>query len=428
MALAEELARRALSPRDAAETAALRTLTLTNIAAAVGERGTLADLTDRLPLDRDRAPDAAFEFAARLHARTQDDFYPGGRSHVGAVVLAATLALADQAGDRTLDCLAAGYRVMCDVSAAYSTYAQRAGLRPSGVFGPFGAAAAASVALSLSAEQTVNAIALAAAACGGHNQAWISSSDEWLLEVGAATRAGVEAALFTQAGARAATDAAFEGPAGWAAAFFGEQGAPRLVEQVAGPVVGAGVVATKPYPVSGIAQVATHLAGGLHADLGTDRPTAVRVRMSPIELAYPGSANTGPFTSRSAALMSVAFCVAACLLDGTVSLHRLDHPDTADIGALLSVVEVAGDPALAENESRVELDVGGRTLVRTARAADLLYPTWDDLAADVPGLAVRSEADQVVVGDALGELRRDRPRASVLRGLLVGTRVPEAVR
>jgi 2-methylcitrate dehydratase PrpD len=427
MALADELARRGLGTLGDAEATALRTLTLTNVAAAAGERGPLAALTDRLPLDPGRAPDAAFLFAAQLHARTQDDFYPDGRSHVGAVVLAATLALADEAGDRTLDCLAAGYRVMCDVSAAYSTYAQRAGLRPSGVFGPFGAAAAASVALSLSPAETVNAIALAAAACGGHNQAWISSTDEWLLEVGAATRAGVEAALFTKAGARGATDAAFEGRAGWAAAFFGEEGAPRLVEQVAGPIADATVVATKPYPVSGIAQVATHLACVLHGELGGDRPTAVRVRMSPIELAYPGSANTGPFTSRSAALMSVAFCVAAGLLDGAVRLDRLDHPGTPDIDALLSVVDVAADPELAENESRVEVDAGGRTVTRTARAADLLYPSWDDLAADSAGLAVRSEADADVVAEALAELRRDRPRAAVLRGLLVGSRVPEAV-
>jgi 2-methylcitrate dehydratase PrpD len=427
MALADELARRALGPLADAETTALRTLTLTNIAAAVGERGPLAGLTDRLPLAVDRAPDAAFRFAAQFHARTQDDFYPDGRSHVGAVVLAATLALADSAGDRTLDCLAAGYRVMCDVSAAYSAHAQRAGLRPSGVFGPFGAAAAAAVALSLSPAETVNAIALAAAACGGHNQAWLSSTDEWLLEVGAATRAGVEAALFTKAGARGAVDAAFEGRAGWAAAFFGDEGAPRLVEQVAGPVADATVVATKPYPVSGIAQVATHLACGLHGDLGADRPTAVRVRMSTIELAYPGSANTGPFTSRSAALMSVAFCVAAGLADGTVRLDRLDNPGAADIAAMLAVVDVAADPALAENESRVEVDAGGRTLVRTAKAADLLYPSWDGLAADVAGLAVRSEAGRPAVDAALAELRRDRPMATALRGLLAGTRVPEVV-
>lgn len=418
MALADELARRAAAPTRAVEAAALRTLTLTNIAAGAGDRGPLAALTDRFPLDAGRAPDAAYLFAARMHARTQDDFYPDGRSHIGAVVLAATLALADEVGDRTLDCLAAGYRVMCDVSAAYSADAQRAGLRPSGVFGPFGAAAAAATALSLSPDETGNAIALAAAACGGHNQAWISGTDEWLLEVGAATRAGVEAALFTRAGVRGSTGEAFEGRAGWGAAFFGEQGAPKLAAVVANGLTDATVVATKPYPVSGIAQVATHLGCVLHGELNGATPTAVRVRMSPIELAYPGSANVGPFTSRSAALMSVAFCVAAGLLDGTVRLARLDDPGTADVAALLDVIDVAADPDLPENTSRVEVDAGGRTYAHTAKAADLLYPSWDELAADAAGLAVRSEAAPDVVPAALTELSRERPRANVLRALV----------
>lgn len=417
MTCTELLAARTREPVGAVEAAALRSLTLTNVAAAAGERGTIAAVTDRLPLDAERPADAAFLLAARLHARTQDDFYPAGRVHVGAIVLAATLALADQAGERTMECLAAGYRVLCDVSAAYATEAQRAGLRPSGVFGPFGAAAAAATALSCTPEQTANAIGLAAAACGGHNQAWLSGTDEWILEVGAAARAGVEAALFTRAGARAAPEA-FEGPAGWAAALLRDPGAGALAARLAGPATGAENVAVKPYPVSGIAQVPTDLACGLHAVVAGRSPHAVRVRMSEIELAYPGSANTGPFASRSAALMSVAFCVACGLSDGTVRLARLEDPDTVP---LLDIVDVAADPAVEENHARLEVDVDGETLVRTGRAADLLFPAWRDVApADV---ARRSEADESVVAAAAAELARDRPRADVVRGLTTGSLV-----
>lgn len=418
MGLTDHLVRRALSPVSGAETAALRTLTLTNAAAAVGHRGFLADLTSRLPLDPGRSSDAAYLLATQLHARTQDDFFPVGRSHIGAIVLAATLAFADKVGDRMLDCLAAGYRTMCDVSAAYCSQAQDAGLRPSGVFGPFGSAAAAAVALSLSHEETVNAIALAAAACGGHNQAWISGSDEWLLEVGAAARAGVEAALFTKAGARAATEEAFEGKAGWAAAFFAEPGAARLAKRVAGPLANATAVAIKPYPVSGIAQVPTGLACAMHTAIGPKRPTAVRVHLSPSELAYPGSTNTGPFTSRSAALMSVAFCVAAGLQDGAIRLDRLDQPSDADLAALLDDVQVTADPRLVEGESRLEVDADGRTLVRTARASDVLHPSWAELTADVSELARRSEASQAIVQQAMAELGQERPGAPELRVLL----------
>lgn len=417
--LAGLLAERALAPLTDDEARQLRTLSLTNVAAAVGDRGAIGRTIAAFPLDLDRAADAAFVLAARMHARTQDDFYPEGRVHVGAIVLAATLALADATGDAVLPALAAGYRVMCDTSGAYSTAAQTRGLRPSGVFGPMGAAAAAAVALGFDAAGTAGAIALAAAACGGHNQAWISSTDEWILEVGAAARAGVEAALFLRAGARASAEA-FEGRAGWGAAFFGEPGAPRLAEQLAGPPATASLVAVKPYPVSGIAQVPTDLACRAHEELAGREAIAVRVAMSPIEFAYPGSANTGPFTSRSGALMSVAFCVACGLLDGAVPLGRLERPDSDDLTSLLARVTVAPDEALEENVATLEVDTAdGATVRLRGAAAELLFPSWTAAVAEVDNVARRSEADPDLVTATAVELGRERPQAKVLRDLLL---------
>ncbi|HEY4280952.1 MAG TPA: MmgE/PrpD family protein [Conexibacter sp.] len=461
--VAEQLAARALAPLSQADADALRALTLTNIAAGVGERGALADLLPALPLDARRPADAAYLFAAQLHARTQDDFHPEGRVHVGAIVLAAVLALAEEdtgqgrglpalAGDadahkrtlpelarltrgeeadahaRTLPALAAGYRVLCTVARSYSVQAQRRGLRPSGVFGPFGAAAAAAVMLGLDPTQTANAIALSAAACGGHNQAWIASSDEWFCEVGAAARAGVEAALFTRAGVRAAPDA-IEGKAGWAAALFDEPGAAGLTETLAEHSeeqereLSPQAVAVKPYPVSGIAQVPTGLACALHDDAAGDPIADVRVSVSPIEHAYPGSGNRGPFASRASALMSIAFCVACGLADGTVRLARLERPGAPDLAELLSRVSVVPDPALPENEARVALrTAGGRELSRSGRAADVLFPPWARISADGEELARRSEAAAESVARARDALSAPAPSATELRRLLeVGT-------
>jgi 2-methylcitrate dehydratase PrpD len=418
--LAERLAARALTPLGAADADALRTLTLTNVAAGAGERGTLAELLPRLPLDASRPADAAYLLAAQLHARTQDDFHPEGRVHVGAIVLAATLALAREPGaeERMLAALAAGYRVLCTVAEAYSAEAQRRGLRPSGVFGPFGAAASAAVALGLDEAQTANAIALAAAACGGHNQAWIAGSDEWFCEVGAASRAGVEAALFTRAGVRAAPDA-IEGRAGWAAALLDEPRAATLTARLDAHELGPRVVAVKPYPVSGIAQVPTGLACALHDELDGQPAAEVRVFVSPIEHAYPGSSNPGPFASRASALMSIAFCVACGLADGTVRLARLDDPDAPDLAEQLARIVVEPDPALPENEARVELrSASGREAARAGRAADVLFPSWAQLSADGDELARRSEVAASVVLAARDELSSPAPRATELRRLL----------
>lgn len=416
--IARRLAQRALAPVDAAEADALRTLTLTNLAAGAGYRGAIDEVLTALPLDAERSPsEGAFLFATRLHARTQDDFFPEGRVHVGAIALAATLALGDRAGDRTLECLVAGYRVLCAVAGVHSAEAQRRGLRPSGVFGPFGAAASAAVALGFDEDATANAIGLAAAAAGGTNQAWISGTDEWILEVGAAARAGVEAARFTEAGARA-SDAAFEGRAGWAAAFFGEAGAERLGAALEQDGPGPEVVAVKPYPVSGIAQLPTQLSCDVREALAGAPADSARVRVSAIEHAYPGSSNRGPFHSRSDALMSIAFCVTCGLLDGAVRLGRLEDPNAPDLRALLDNVVVEPDDGLAENEAAIEVDAGGEHVTRSGQARDILYPRWADLAADSAALARRSEADAGVVDAARDELRRPAPEAAALRTAL----------
>jgi hypothetical protein len=45
----------------------------------------------------------------------------------------------------------------------------------------------------------------------------------------------------------------------------------------------------------------------------------------------------------------------------------------------------------------------------------LLYPTWAETAADVEGLALRSEAPATAVRAVVEELARERPDASALR-------------
>jgi 2-methylcitrate dehydratase PrpD len=416
--LAERLAAQAFVPVHAEEADTLRTLTLTNVAAGLGELGSVEGLLASLPLDPALRPaDAAFLFAARLHARTQDDFYPDGRVHVGAVTLAVTLALADYVGDRTLECLAAGYRVFCTVARAHSVEAQRRGMRPSGVFGPFGAAASSAVALGLDAAATANAIALAAAVSAGHNQAWIAGSDEWMIEVANAARAGVEAALFTQAGVRAAPDA-FEGRSGWASALFDERGAATLAATMAIGITDARDVAIKPYPVSGIAQVPTWLACMLHGDNG-GLPEQILVTVSPIEHAYPGSSNRGPFASRSSALMSIAFCVACGLADGAVRLSRLDAPPDTRLADLLERVRVEPDAEMPEHAARIQvLNGSGKSASRSGAAAQVLFPDWHEVSERADEVARRSEADTALVAAAATELARPRPRARELRQLL----------
>jgi 2-methylcitrate dehydratase PrpD len=390
MTLAEDLAALAHDAAARPDADALRARTLTNLAATVGEQTLSASVTAAFK----GADDASFaaRLAVTMHARTQDDFFPPGRVHVGAIVLPAALAAGE---GELLPALAAGYEVMCIISAAYAPVAQSRGLRPSGVFGPIAAAASAAVGAGSDMAGTAHSIALAAAFCGGTNQAWADGSEEWLGQVGVATRAGVEAARMAASGVRAATHA-FEGEHGWARAFFDDRGASRLSAMMRSPRLGPGQVACKPFPVSGISQVPTTLAARAWKQHWSD-DCRVEVAMCPAELAYPGSANVGPFRSRSDSLMSVARCVAAALTCGRVPFVALGQQPSPAEQSWLDRISVVPDPSLGETEAELRFHQRGKTSVLRDAGRGVLYPTWWDLVTDIEGLAVRSEAsiDQV---------------------------------
>ena len=415
------LAQRACRPPSAEVDDHLRMLTATNVAAGVGELGGKGDLIRALPFSVDTSPSEAATIAAiLLHARTQDDFFPHGRVHVGAITLAATLALADEAGQRLMECLSAGYEVMCVVAEAGSTEVQRRGLRPSGVFGPLGAAAAAATALRLGPEGVANAIGLAAALAGGTNQAWLSGSDEWMLVVGQAARVGVEAALLTRAGVRASSQA-IEGDAGWAACYLGPGGREAVHRALADERPRALAVAAKLYPVSGIAQLATEVARTIH-DRGDEEPTRVVVRLAEAEVRYPGTTNAGPFTGHADALMSVPFAVACALRHGAVRLKHVECPSTAGVDDLLPRISVVADPDVAEAEAALDVESPGRPVETEHIDGRVMFPTWQQVRGQAEVLARRSEADAATVQAAVTALESDRPDARVLRELVLEVR------
>lgn len=418
MTLTTLLAERALRPVDAAGADHLRMLTATNMAAGRGRLGRSAAFVRYFPAASECRPAEAAQLAAVvLHARTQDDFYPHGRVHVGAITLAATLALADDAGDELLDCLAAGYEVMCLASGACSPYAQRRGLRPSGVFGPLGAAASAARALGLDERGVANAVGLAAAMAGGTNQAWLSGTDEWMFVVAQAARTGVEAALLTQTGVTASEEA-LEGPAGWGAAYFGDPGLDGLRAALDDECSRVGVVAAKLYPVSGIAQLAAHLACAAH-EPGAPAPSAVEVRLAEPETRYPGTMHAGPFRSRADALMSVPFTVACGLTHGLIRLDHLEAPADAGVHDLLPRITVEADSSLAEAESVLVVRRDGQAPVETKLGEDVMFPSWDQMRADPAALARRSEAPAAAVEACCAALTEQRCNARVLKRLLL---------
>lgn len=400
MTIANRLARVALEAARAPDYESLRTRLLWNLTVAHGvhdEGGRFASAAG--PLRGSGPSGLAFQLAVDMHARTQDDFYPAGRVHIGATVIPAVLAVGT---DDVIGAIAAGYEVMALVSKAYSPVAQASGFRPTGVFGPVGAAAAAGVAVGLDEERLAECLSVATVASAGTNQPWVDGSDEWLLELGAAARAGVEAAHLVAGGWRGAPRG-FEGAAGWARAFFGDDGATTLgqcLEDYEPPLTP--LVALKRHPVSGIAQAPVAAAIRARESIGDRTPTGASIRMSRMECNYPGTGNRGPFSSRSDALMSVPRSVTLAILYGTVSYRDVARPLAAVEQELLDCIVLVPADELGESEVTVSIDTADGEVAVDLNAGEILYPSWSELRSDLSSVAAVCEADVEVVDRIAG--------------------------
>lgn len=392
---------------------ALRTRLLYNIAAANGPQ--VESIPIRKALQEDQGPGStAFHLAVRMHARAQDDFYPAGRVHVGTITIPAVLAIQD--AQHLLPALSAGYEVLTAIASAYSDVAQERGYRPSGIFGPIGAAAAAGVALDLDDNQLASALALASTMSAGTNQPFIDGTDEWLIVVASASRAGVDAARLAKAGIRGAKHA-FEGVAGWSGAFFGDPGAGRLNHAISENRSRTADVAIKRYPISGIAQVPAYLAGEIGVASGHREPERIEVRLSPRELSYPGSDNRGPFNSRSDALISVARSIAVAYLNHRIPYGLLfDSPETTET-RIIEMIELIADEDLEEAEAIVTATVDGSTYTRHGRGQDLLFPDWATTSQTTAEIAQFSEAPAELI-ERLREALDSDPDPDTIRELL----------
>jgi 2-methylcitrate dehydratase PrpD len=133
----------------------------------------------------------------------------------------ATIATAEEGdcnGKEAIVAIVAGYDIMARTYSAAPGIAPR--FRPTPVFGPFGAAAAAGKLLKLDGYQLTSALGFAANFSSGFTEGWTSGTSEIRLQPGVASRNGIMAALLAGAGGTAA-ETTLEGDYGFYRAFVG---------------------------------------------------------------------------------------------------------------------------------------------------------------------------------------------------------------
>jgi 2-methylcitrate dehydratase PrpD len=326
------------------------------------------------------AEHAAFANAVLMHARAQDDTYFSAKSHLGSSVIPPSLALAEQLGadgERFTRAVIAGYEVGAAVGDALEKSTTPRGFRASMLYGTLGSAAACASLLGLDEEGVANAIAIASSFSGGLSQTWIEGSTEWRWELGMAARNGLWAARLASNGAVGASNW-LEGPAGFAHAFAGQDSFDEDFAEL-GERWRIMDVIYKPYPVCNITQSPVEAAMSLviDNDVEADEIESIRCLLNPVDRAYPGTLNWGPFDDVGASLMSAPFCVAMAIKDRDATLAGLHNTDDPVMRELVARTEVLADERLPELASRIELTTTtGERHVRELIPDDSTYG-WD---------------------------------------------------
>jgi 2-methylcitrate dehydratase PrpD len=364
--------------------------------------------------ERASVPAAALINGTAAHARELDDWL--ALVHAGAVVVPATLAMAEMvgaSGARVIEATVAGYEVASRVSEAAGLAAQyRRGWHPTGTCGAFGAAAAAAKVIGLGADATTLALGLAGSFTGG---IWAFIADGAMskrLHPGKAAEVGVVAALLARRGFTGPRYV-FEAPFGGFLSTYvpGEFDLAKLTEDLGRfKILENGY---KPYACCRGIHAALDAALTLWhgARFAPDDVQSVRVAV-PYEVYLMCGATR--VDSLLDAQMSLAFSLGVALARGAVRLSDYERlPPEPAVQRLMQLVEVKVNDQL-ENEAAV-VTIGlrdGRTLSErvdvgrgdsTTPLSDAeLVAKFEELATRaLPSSAIRASRDALLEAETL---------------------------
>jgi 2-methylcitrate dehydratase PrpD len=334
-------------------------------------------------------PLAALVNGTAGHALDYDDIGLAA-GHVSTAIIPAALAVAEEHGNSGAELITAltlGYEITHRLTKVYGDnlagpYAF--GYHKPSVYSAFGACAAAARLLGLDAATTAQAFGIAASQAGGLRVNFGTMTKP--MHAGNANRTGVEAALLARAGFTA-SDASLEGRYGWHEVICRGGGSLEAVLDGLGtapPAIEQGMI-YKAYPCCG----ANHYAidGVLHVlathDLKAGDVTSLEVAVhgpylrDVLVYPWPRTGLEGKF--------SLAYNVAAALVDGAVTLATFTDAHVATLEPARAVVRVDGDPALDKTTAVITVRASdGRTLTHrhTSLRGSLETPfDWCELSA-----------------------------------------------
>ena len=304
--------------------------------------------------------------SANTVSAIRDDMHLKSNSHIGGIVISAAFALAQRdswTGKQLLKGIIGAYEVSSILGVAVQqSQGYNRHIRPSGIVGAFGSAAAAITASKVSEDVAVNALAFAANMSSGFNEwAWAGGTEIYT-EMGTASQSGIIAFDLAKAGMQC-SETVLEGRVGLFAAFNASEGE-MLFRKRLEAEVGKGLMDIRFKPVPGCNYAQTPLAVALQLARNQDLSAGVEsVSLGCTSGAknYPGCDNPGPFSTVQQTKMSIQFGVSAVLRHGHVSEELFSKYGDQEIAAMAVDCAVEGlseyDQAFSEGRQPARIEV-----------------------------------------------------------------------
>lgn len=297
------------------------------------------------------AAGAALVNGTQTHAFELDDYHPPAKIHPSAVIVPAALAVVDErtTGDELIAAVVAAHDVMARVSlAAEPKSARRRGWHLTGVTGPFGATAVVGRLLRLDEAALTHAFGIASSCSSGLFAFSREGTMTKCLHAGRAAESGVTAARLAARGFTGPSEA-LDADDGSLLGAISDAGEPLHLTENLGRRFEAMRVAVKPYPC----------CGSNHSSIDAVLELRREYEIDPNDVAEVVAGNSSVvvrqcgFPYRGAgdtleAQMSLQYCLAAALIDGSVSVRQFDAGRRRDpaLRGLAGRVRVEVDPVI----------------------------------------------------------------------------------
>jgi 2-methylcitrate dehydratase PrpD len=344
---------------------------------------------------------AAFANAVLFHARCQEDAHPAG--HIGAVVLPAALAAAEQrncSGADLISAIVAGYEVALRIGRDHAADLSVRGFRTTPTYGVFGAAAVGARLARLDGAQTANAFGLAANSAAGLREFVQAGSEDFPYQAGFAARNGLACANLAMVGVQSAPTA-LSGGAGFFAAFAGKSpnyGA-RLAHEL-GSSFEMEAIAYKPYPICQFHRGIVRGLCELRRNAAGVTMTRIDIHLNPIEAEFWGVQFSGPFRRFPQTFMSASFCAALAWSRGNVSFAALHDFDDRATLALIPRINVIADKDRERYQPLlvVQLDDGRALRWEETAGADAYSLDWTIAQQMAKALCAEAGIEDLLIG------------------------------